>query len=357
MHKSILPITATAATAAVVAAVLCGCEWGGVHSGESWNDAYSWANFSGTYKLVTVVVPPDTTSGSSSTSSTTTTTSTSTTGGGTSGGGTTTESTTTIVETTNTVSWTGTYKGNTEIYNTGKHNVRVGSVTITVAGLEGSFSDADGALKYSGPTANTASFNYSAGSFTLNLVNDTYFMGKEIKFEGQQITKKSKPSGSSSTSTTTNNGDGTTTTTTTTTTTNTDGTSSTSSTSTKTSYIQWLNITQKGNLLTIKDNYGTTYSGRITGASCPTADQGGYITAAHIRFPFEATCTSNSRITLSGSLSGDWSGGSSATSGTLANRAIDATYHTGSSAAQFQAVSGSVSISPQEIAPYAGTTY
>jgi hypothetical protein len=345
MKTSLLPLSIAA-----VAAALAGCEWGGVHSGESWNDAYSWANFSGTYKLVTTITPTD--GSGSSTSSTTTTTSTSTTGSGSGSGGSTT--TTHVVTNIVDVNWSGKYSGNTTTYGPGKSNILVGSVTITVAGLEGSFSDASGVLTYSGSTANSATFDYKTGHFTLTLVNDAYFMGRSVKLTAQQQTLKTVTD--SSGSGTTNNGDGTTTTTTTTTTTNGDGSSTTTTTATKTSYIQWLNLTQKGNLLTFKDNYGTTYSGRITGASCPTADQGGYITAAHVRFPFEATCTSDSRITLSGSLSGDWSGGSSATSGTLANRTIDATYHTGRSAAQFQAVSGTVTISPQEIAPYAGTT-
>ena len=108
--------------------------------------------------------------------------------------------------------------------------------------------------------------------------------------------------------------------------------------------ITWLNLTQKGNLLTFQDNTGMVYSGKITGASCPNADNEGYITAAHIRFTYEATSTSNSKIKLSGTLSGDWSGGSSKTSGTLSNRTIDASYTRGRGATQFMAVSGSVTI-------------
>ena len=69
MKTTLIPISA----ATVCAVALVGCEWGGVHSGESWNDAYSWANFTGTYKLVSEI-PAETDSevaGASSTSSAT----------------------------------------------------------------------------------------------------------------------------------------------------------------------------------------------------------------------------------------------------------------------------------------------
>ena len=140
----------------------------------------------------------------------------------------------------------------------------------------------------------------------------------------------------------------------TTTTTTTNPSSSSSTTKTTAVPIIWLNLTQQGNLLTFRDNNNVTYSGRITGASCPKASEGGYIQAGHIRFSFEAKA--NSGATISGSISGDWSGASSTTTGTIANRTIDATYHNGKTSAQFQAVSGTTVISAKEIAPYVGTT-
>lgn len=264
MNKSLIPITVVA----VSAAAFVGCEWGGVHSGESWNDAYSWANFTGTYKLATPVVE-DSTDGSTAS-----------------------------------FSRSHVFDGNRS-YNAGKTALVPGSVSVTIAGL-GSFTDnGDGSTTFSGSGSHSVTINHSAGTVSITLAGtiDPY-IGKSITISGKYSVSAS--SGSSSP-------------------------------------ITWLNVNQKGNLLTIQDSNGVTYSGKITGASCPTADESGYITAAHIRFPFEAT-SANGKIRLSGSLSGDWSGSSSATTGTLSNRTIDANYSRGSSNAQFMAVSGSVAI-------------
>lgn len=315
--RTLIPITATA----ICAAALVGCEWGGVHSGESWNDAYSWANFTGTYKLVsTIDAASESGSGSSSSSSST--------------------ETSTTVTTTNypSTTWSGSYTGN-KTYQTNRQHLRPGSVNITVAGLEGSFSDKSGVMAYSGATANSADVDYATGAITITLVNESYFAGKKPKIS--MMAEKIEV-----TTTTTRNG--------TTTTTTTSGDSS--KTTKKSVPITWLNLTQKGNLLTFVDNNGVTYSGKITGASCPTADQSGYVQAGHIRFTFEATSTANSAVTLSGSLSGDWSGASSETTGTIANRTIDATYHNGRSATQFQAVSGTTTVYARAVTPVAGVT-
>ncbi|NLF85565.1 MAG: hypothetical protein GX571_05615, partial [Lentisphaerae bacterium] len=44
----------TSAVAAVIGLTV-GCEWTGTSSEESWNDAYAWVNFSGTYRLYNAV--------------------------------------------------------------------------------------------------------------------------------------------------------------------------------------------------------------------------------------------------------------------------------------------------------------
>ena len=55
MHSrfSYLTIAFWAIASAAVLAFL-GCEWGGVHD-NTWNDGYSWANFTGTYRFVNAV--------------------------------------------------------------------------------------------------------------------------------------------------------------------------------------------------------------------------------------------------------------------------------------------------------------
>lgn len=269
MKKTVIALTA----AAVCAAALTGCEWGGVHSGESWNDTYAWANFSGTYKLASAV----------SSSATATNTAT--------------------------FSVSRTFSGNGS-YSSGKTALVPGSVSVTVGGNSNvSFTDnGNGTMSTSASGSYSATINYSSGSVTVN-------MGGNQNFSTVAISGSYYVSGAAS-----------------------------SGTSTVSSPITWLNLTQKGTLLTFTDNNGTTYSGKVTGASCPRADEDGYVAAAHIRFTFEATSTSNSRVKLTGSLSGDWSGGSSTASGTLSNRVIDANYSNGSSTVQFMAVSGSVTL-------------
>ena len=53
----------TGALAALIGLTV-GCEWTGTSSDESWNDAYSWVNFSGTYRLYVVNVSADDEDGS-----------------------------------------------------------------------------------------------------------------------------------------------------------------------------------------------------------------------------------------------------------------------------------------------------
>lgn len=311
-------------TAAACAAVLVGCEWGGVHSGESWNDAYSWANFTGTYKLVTSINASDDSSSSGSSSGSSSSTDT---------------STTTTVTTTNEYATSQTFSFNegTTTYAGLKTPVKPGKTTISFSGFNDTFTDnGDGTFTHaSGSGTATATINYSAGSVYVNFNGSRDPCTMTVKYTYYTVTTK-----------TTTNG--------TTTTTTTNPSSSSSSSKTTAVPIIWLNLTQQGNLLTFRDNNGVIYSGRITGASCPKASEGGYIPSGHIRFTIEAK--SNGGATLSGSLSGDWSGASSATTGTLANRTLDATYHNGRTSAQFQAVSGTTTVYPRDITAAAGTT-
>lgn len=316
MKKTILPFAA----AAVSAAIFAGCEWGGVHSGESWNDAYSWANFTGTYKLVSAV-SADTSSSSSGSSSSTTDT-----------------STTTTVTTTNLVatSQTFAFSESKSTYSGLKTPVYPGKTSISFSGFGDTFSDnGDGSFSHSGDGSASASINYSSGSVSVNFVGQRDPCTMTVRYTYYTVTTKTTTNGKTTTTTT-------------------NPSSSSSSSRTTSVPITWLNLTQKGNLLTFQDNNHVIYSGKITGASCPKASEGGYMPAGHIRFTFEAKAGNGA--TISGSVSGDWSGASTATTGTIANRTIDATYHNGRSSAQFQAVSGTTTVYPREITAAAGTT-
>lgn len=297
MKTTLIPISA----ATVCAVALVGCEWGGVHSGESWNDAYSWANFTGTYKLVSEI-PAETDSevaGASSTSS----------------------------ATINDAKKFTIAKGAGAASVSGLHTpITAGSLLVS-CGSWNFKDDGAGNLVYQGSGSGfSGSVSYAAGSFSL-----TFGMPAPEKITGianYTYTSKSTATATSSSGKVTN----------------------------VTSPIVWLNVNQKGNLLTIEDNRGAIFSGKITGASCPTANEEGYVQAGHIRFTFEATRTANPRETLTGSISGEWSGSTSDKTGTIANRTIDASYHNGKTTTQFQAVSGTTTVYAKEISAAAGST-
>lgn len=313
MKKTLLPVSAMA----ICAAVLVGCEWGGVHSGESWNDSYSWANFTGTYKLVNNV------------ETTTTTTTTSTSG-----------TTTTTTTTTNTPVWVSASKsfsvGKNEAnatIKTGYSNLKEESVSASCGSAHTWTDIGAGVLQHGGvESAPNGEVNYATGVIYLHFGATHSAYSGTVTF---QYKKSSSGGGGGG-----GGGDD----------------PSDPSPKKKGPPITWLNLNQKGNLLTFQDSNGTTYSGRITGASAPKASEGGYMNDGHIRFTFEAKCTSNSAITLSGTISGDYSGSNSANGGTIANRTIDAVYHNGKSGTSFQAVSGSTVVSAKDVAAAAGTT-
>ncbi len=252
-------------------AALVGCDWGGVSSDESWSDAYSWANFTGNFKLVTEVT--------------------------TSGG-----STAPTVNNSKTFSYSS---GRSE-YPTAQANLTPGTVTVAI----GSYNlKDDGAGNLTSVTPGlSGSVKYTTGVVAIS-VGFAVAEGTAVKITYSYT-----------------------------------GTAP---------LITSINVNQKGNLLTMTDNRGTSYSGKITGASCPTVNEGGYTQAGQVRFSFEVAANDGS--TISGSLSGDWSGSSTAKSGVLSNRVMDATYNDGKSTSAFQAASGSVEITPKPIVPGQGT--
>lgn len=305
MKKSLLPVSAIA----ICAAVLAGCEWGGVHSGESWNDAYSWANFTGTYKLVNSLDTATTSSSSSSTGTVTTVTQTKR----------------------GSCPFSVDENATAAKISTGQINITAGSVTVSCSAgsVKHTWQDnGTGTLVYNGTgDGYNGTISYTTGAVTLNFgsTHSKYSGVVEYSYTG------TKTSGGSSDDSGSGSGK-------------------------KGPPITWLNLNQKGNLLSFQDSNGTTYSGKITGASVPKEDEGGYMMSGHIRFTFEATCNQNTRITLSGSISGDYSGSTSKTGGVLANRTIDAIYHSGSGGTSFQAVSGSTVVNPREVSAYSGVT-
>ena len=103
--------------------------------------------------------------------------------------------------------------------------------------------------------------------------------------------------------------------------------------------ITFLHVTQKGNLLTMRDSNGTTYSGRITGASTP---KDGSMAAQDVRVSFEVASASGVKIV--GHFSGDWSGAPAGAAGVLSNRLISATISNGNGHDDVHGVASAISL-------------
>lgn len=281
-----------AGLAALVA--LCGCDWGGTGDEGSWNDAYSWVNFTGVYRSPNggTIVNQNTNEVSKDSSSAATTTSSM-------------AKTTESFKTARSGTWS--------------HPPVAGSVTVTAKGnttdkfgsqFTLSFSD-DGAghLVASDTTyGRSGTINYSTGTWSVN-------------WEGIQISSVSVSY-----------------------TYEVQGTAGTSSKSGSNNVMIYsFNVVQAGNKLTITDSNGVVYSGNVTGANVPSdTTQSG-----SVRLSFEAA--SGNGVKLVGAFNGDWSGSGTAGQGTLSNRLLEGTY-VGKTSASIYAISGSVTLSAPVVA-------
>lgn len=195
----------TGALAALIGLTV-GCEWTGTSSEESWNDAYSWANFSGTYRLYNT----DT---------------------GTEG----TEGTTETVD--EEVQVTGENQGVTVASDSysgvlARKPVVAGSLTLTIAGVP--FVDNGSEVLVGGQRG---TIKYGTGAWTARTDGDTD-ANKPISATYRYMVQGTIV---------------------------TPGTPGTPG-----SAISTFTVNQQGNLLTFTDNNGMVYSGRVTGANVPS---------------------------------------------------------------------------------------
>lgn len=268
---------------------LCGCDWSGTGDGGSWNDSYSWANFTGVYRS-----PSGGTIVNQNTNEPTTTTSDGTTS-------------TTVAKT-------------TEKFGSSRNGVLgrppvAGSVSVVASGktsdkFETPFTltftdDGSGTLVASDTTyGSNGSVNYSTGNWSVNwqgvtMTSVTVSYAYEVQGTAGASSKKGGSSGE---------------------------------------MIYSFNVVQAGNKLTITDSNGTVYSGQITGANVPPDTT----QAGSVRLPFEASAANGTKLV--GAFNGDWSGADATTGqGTLSNRLLEGTY-VGRTSASIYAVSGSVSL-------------
>jgi hypothetical protein len=271
-------------------ATLCGCDWSGSGDEGSWNDSYSWADFTGTYRSP-------------------------------SGG--------TIVNQ-NSPGATATAPGGTSTAKVGNENHGVsrsgtlghppvaGSVTVFAKGKQNdkfqtpatlSFTDNGSGVLVSSDTTYGANgtVNYGTGAWTINVNNFN------LELVTAAYTYEIQGSAGAGTSSSKAN-----------------------------VMIYSFHVSQSGNKLTIADSNGVTYSGQITAANVPSdTTQSG-----SIRLSFEA---SSGSVKLVGTFTGDWSGTGTAGQGTLSNRLMEGTY-VGKTSASIYAISGSVTLSAPTVA-------
>ena len=217
---------------AATAAILVGCDWGGAGDG-TWNDAYSWANFSGTYNLTQAIeggsskYVPKTEPGVSAPSKS------SSTGG----------------------------RVDSSAVKVGP--IEAGSVSIRVVSSDGDqkwayTDDGSDTLEAHGDTAGEATFIHKTGVWSIKLKSGTSFASGDKIIISYNFIGSQSDSGNPK-----DNGAIT---------------------------ITWLNVNQQGNVFTFTDNMGVVYSGKITGASMPGS---GYTVAGNVRLSFEVSAVTS----------------------------------------------------------------
>ncbi len=270
------------AIASLAAIAFSGCEWGGAHE-NTWNDGYSWANFTGTYRFTKAVVylpnKADTTETTTETTETTT------------------AETTKYDTKSNKVSDTmDTDTSASGSVPAGDSGIVPGSFKLTVNGKNtASDSNKDGKL-YLGST-DVGSVDYGSGSWSINSAFFYANKGNPISISYSYrnalvIPPVVDPDPEPGTY---------------------PGYSMVN--------LSYLNVTQQGNKLTMSGDSGVVYTGRLTGAST-TKD--GYVAAQTVRLSFEVS--SGNGDTITGHFSGLWSGAADKNYGTLSNRQIHGTH-------------------------------
>ena len=289
-----------AGLAALVA--LCGCDWGGTGDEGSWNDSYSWANFTGVYRSPsggTIVnqnsnepasTPPSSTGASTQRATQTFS------AGSTSG---------TLSKAPVAGSVSITAKGTKTVANPDYRPGRGGEASLTENWSVTFADNGQGALVSDNSTyGDTGSINYNTGTWSIKLAGISPSSVVATYTFAVQGSAGANPSAKSSSANV---------------------------------MIYSFNVVQAGNKLTITDSTGTVYSGNITGASVPSdTTQSG-----NIRMSFEASAANGTKLT--GAFNGDWSGTGTAGQGTLSNRLMEGTY-VGKTSASIYAISGSVSL-------------
>ncbi len=274
------------AIASVASLAFMGCEWGGAHE-NTWNDGYSWANFTGTYRFVNAVyyqplASTESTSAQLNSSrgfakdiaypaynhQTITTMSSATSAGG-------------SFPTAN-----GLVPGSVEM-----------TVSLKNGGVAVITSDSANNLIYKDQTVGSVTES-GAWNFTLPVTanasaGDSISVNYKYYSSGAPL-DPNDPSDSNGSNSQPDNA----------------------------VYLSFLKVTQQGNKLTMISDRGIEYKGQLTGAS---TSKDGYVAAQQVRLSFEVSSASG--MTITGHFSGVWSGASDKNYGVLSERTIQGTHN------------------------------
>ncbi len=270
------------AIASLAAIAFSGCEWGGAHE-NTWNDGYSWANFTGTYRFTKAVVflPNQTKTDTTDTTETTETT--------------TTDTTKYDVKSNKVSATMATDTTASGSVPAGDSGIVPGSFKVTVNGTTASDTGKDGKL-YLGST-DVESVDYTGGSWSISSILFYANKGDPVSISYSYQNKIVIPP----------------------------VVDPDPEPGTYPSYsmvnLSFLKVTQQGNKLTMTGDSGVVYTGRLTGAS---TSKDGYVAAQTVRLSFEVS--SGNGDTITGHFSGLWSGASDKNYGTLSERQIHGTH-------------------------------
>ena len=274
-----------------------GCEWGGAHE-DTWNDGYSWANFTGTYRFVKALVYAKSSSSTEESDSTSETTTASS------------ETYTTVNTASSTTMKTEKTAGST--VSAGDSGIVPGSFKITVNGITVRDSSKDGKILTTAGVK-VGVVNYETGEWNISWSGFAANVGDKVTIEYSYRNKNLVPP----------------------------EVDQPTEPGTYPGYSQinlsFLKVTQLGNKLTMSGSNGIVYKGRITGSN---VGKDGWQAARAVYISFEVSNAQG--MTITGNFSGTWSGASDKSYGVLSDRQIHGTH---SNAGNFVGVAADTTIS------------
>lgn len=282
--------------AIILGAVFVGCEWETTGGGDSWDDSYSWVNFSGIYRsssggyLVSEYTAAATTTNGTSDSE---------------------------IIVTNEVGGTAPMLQTVLTGSFDNHpGIVPGSITMIFSGVDsaGTFKDNGGGglsgtynvVGVADPISATGTIDYDTGVWTLDLVAPGFLEDMTIT-----LNYKYTPEDTAATSAGAESG-------------------------ATGAAIYSLSVEQTGNVLVFTDSNGAKYSGSIStvsttggdveGESLGDVQPGSEVAAVAVIAQFQVTGTSAGGVgvTITGSFSGSYSAGDATTSSSLGNRTMEA---------------------------------